>query len=216
MARESGRSVWRYDRAVIRFILESEGIEAAYERWPKLVVDQMARALGLTKPWHNEPAIITPEMIQELGTKPDTTLAAEWSVAPCTVGVTRRRLGISTPGQSYRREQRLEKLKALTDEQLQQPLDVLASQVQLSVHLLTAERKRRNIAVTWQGGRPNVDLLERRRTALRALRVAYPGITLAALAEVFNLTRERVRQLEEQERYELGGKVGSACREVRE
>jgi hypothetical protein len=162
----------------------------------------IARVLGLTRPYHGMPMVLSPEQVALLGTKPDSVLAGEWGVASVTVNKTRRMLGLTSPGNKHRRNVLMEKLKLLTDDELCQPLEVLVAQTKLSFNVLTAERRRRGIRGSPRGGSPRVDIITRRIVALKALREEYPAITLEELAEVFNLTRERVRQLELAEQIE--------------
>ncbi len=196
-------SPYRYDRAAIRYVLEHEGLSAARARWPRDAVDPIARALHLTKPYRPAYKGLSLEQIAALGAKPDAVLAGNWDLPVATVHVARRLLGIPPAGKEHRKRLLRARLDELTDADLCQPLNALIQRTGLRLHVLMAERKRRNIrGCSTRGAHVRLDVNARRLLAIKALRVACPGITLEEIGEVFKLTRERIRQIEQSEEIE--------------
>ena len=192
-------SPYRYDRAAIRLLLEREGLEAARARWPRFAVDPIARVMGLTQAYHSRQTLLTPEQIARLGTAPDSVLAGEWGLSYSTVALQRKWLGIPTCARSWRRRCAQERLRQITDAELLSPLVDLSLRTKIAPINLAAERRRRGLWLPrGKRGRPShvPPLTERRRVALLALRQAFPAITLEELGEVFQVTCERVRQIE--------------------
>jgi len=190
-------SPYRYDRAAVRVVLERDGYDAARKLWPREVVDPLARLLCL-QPAYNSRRSLTAEQVAQLGTKPDSVLAAEWNVSHSTVNKARRTMGIPSTGwgREWNREQAHRQLRTLTDADLGRPLHALSRRIRVPANMLAAERRRRGLRVRHQGIGRVPDVTVRRLVAIQALRAAFPVITLEELAEVFRCTPERIRQLE--------------------
>lgn len=206
----SKTSPYRYDRVAIKFVLETEGLGAARERWPRDIVDVIARPMGLTKPYNNRPCPLTPQQVACLGSKPDSVLAGEWNLAHTTVSATRRKLGIRRVDPGFSRRQRVALVAALTIEDLLQPVVETAGRLNVPSSFISAERRRRGLKARRQGWRAMRSIVAHLRgVALGAMRLAYPEVTLEELGEALGITRERVRQIEELERFTVDRHVAS-------
>lgn len=193
----SKTSPWRYDRAAIRYVLDHDGLDAARARWPRDAVDPIARVLGLTKPYKNRHCGIAPDQIQQLGTKPDGVLAGEWGLPVSTVHRARVLLCIPCVERGYKMKAIRQRLAAIGDEELARPAHELGAELHVYPEHIAAERRRRNLRVKHRGASKIPPASERRRVAIRALRTEFPAITLEELGEVFGVTRERIRQIED-------------------
>lgn len=201
-------SPYTYDRAVVRKYVEQHGRAAALAKWPKDVVDPIARMLGVMKPYRvNGYQAVTPERVHQLGTKPDHRLAAEWGLPTGTVAKARHLLGITALGRRPDVELRREQLAAVADDDFARlDLSQLYLKTKIPIASLSAERRRRGIVKTRGRGRRRSggDITnEMRMVAIGAIRMAFPYITLEELGGVLGVTREYVRILGERMTVEL-------------
>lgn len=199
MARTSS-SPYRYDRAAIRLVLETQGLDAARAHWPKDAVDPIARVMGLTQPYRGKNEW-NPDWTPLLGTKPDSVLAGELGIPSTTVSKQRQKLGIPTCDAQAWRDQRRALLASIPDDELAGSLDAILARMPdsgVTVFHLMAERRRRSVAArSNRGGKRAgvVDDGDLRRVAVLAMRAAFPDVTLERMASVLGCTRERVRQI---------------------
>lgn len=194
--------IFRYDRAAIRQCLEAEGLDAARAKWPRDVVDPIARLLGMTRRYRPSD-VWRPEWTPLLGTKPDQTLAAELGVASSTVHVQRRMLGLP----AFRSER---KQLDVPDTELSLPLEYLTRKYRVSNQRLMRERKRRGIESDPRGRR-TVEQSELRRVAIRAMRTAFPHVTQKAMAGALGISFQAVQQLMAGDFVRSDEATGSAC-----
>jgi hypothetical protein len=191
------RSPYRYDRAAIRLVLETQGFEAARSRWPSWAVNPIARLLGLTREYSH--GIWDASWTPLLGTKPDSVLAAELGVSKSLVILNRNRLGVPSWERQFRHASVTSatraRLAAIPDSELSTPFGSLRAKYGVAMHELTAERKRRGVVAADPRGRKAWPQAELRRVAVLAIKAAYPDITLEQIGEAVGLTHERVRQL---------------------
>lgn len=191
-------SPWRYDRAAIRVALEAKGRDFALARWPREVVDPIARALGLIGKYRGSDAW-RPEWTPLLGSKPDGTLAGELGVSMSVVRLKRVQLGISTHDRAARKAARLELLRSLTDEQLAGPFEPLRA-LGLQEYQVAAERRRRSLRPHRTRRRSTADEYAAMRTvAVLAITRAFPHAMHAEIGDLLNCSRERIRQIVERE-----------------
>lgn len=188
-------SPWRYDRATIRLVLETQGRDEALRRWPIHAVDPIARVLGLTGAYNNRRAWKA-EWTPLLGTKPDCVLAGELGLPVSTVCVTRRRLGIPQCDVAKYREVKRKRLASISDSDLAGPLDTLAPMYGVSIVELMGERKRRTVRPRKRTGQRDLLISDMRAFAVNALRAAFPEASLQQIGEAVGVTRERVRQID--------------------
>lgn len=192
-------SPYRYDRAAIRHVLETEGLESARARWPRGTVDPIARVMGLTKPYHTSTRqdIWNPAWTSLLGTKPDSTIAGELGLPVVSIRVARRKLGIPTFQRRLDVASRNSALEAIGDAELiDSTLDEIATKYGVNVLDVRALRRRRKVLVRdGRGRRVRVDAADLRRCAVLAIKEAYPSATLEEIGQVVRCTRERVRQI---------------------
>lgn len=198
--RKSGRkstSPYVYDRVAIKRVLETEGRDAALKLWPKLVVDPIARILGLAPIYRNTSSPWNVEWTCLLGTKPDMVLAGELGIPQSTVRRQRWMLGIRTFDNLLRQAAIRKVLAAISDVELAEPIDTLVAKYELPIGDLYRERKRRSIGGRSRRGRRqrHADPAAMRRVAIIALKKAFPRVPLAQISEVVGCTRERVRQI---------------------
>lgn len=199
MGREE-TSPYRYDRAEVRRVLETDGLAEARMRFPDIVVMPIARMLGLTRQYRPSD-IWKPEWSALLGTKPDPILAAELGVATVTVGVQRRKLGIPTFSRSEYAAQKAARqearLRSLSDVDLMRNIGAIVADLRVTSAMVKAERERRGLSPNARYHRrydPSQRLSNLRRVCVRAMRAADSTITLEHMGAVLGITRERVRQ----------------------
>lgn len=188
------RSVRRYDQAAIRLTLETLGRDAALQRWPKFVVDPVARVLGLIdryRPSNTWDA----QFVPLLGTKPDSVLAGELGLPVVTVRVQRTRLGIPPANVMAFRAARRATLQALSDDELAGSAHALRTRYGLQSYEIQAERDRRLVKPRRSRQKNANSYAEMRRVAVLALREAFPDATLEEFGDLLGCTRERVRQI---------------------
>jgi hypothetical protein len=187
-----------YDRARIREELQREGYEPVRARYPRDVVNPIARLLGLIEPYrHND--TWQPEWNALLGNAPDADIAAMLGVSAATVHVHRRVLGIKPSGaKKFRKLQKEKDLRAVPDQELRElTLVQLRAKYKFSHHQLSQERVRRGIVPPRrQGiGRRGDIQVEMRQVAAVAIYKAFPLCKLQDIGDVLNISRERVRQI---------------------
>jgi DNA primase len=187
-----------YDRARIREELQSEGYEVVRSRYPRDVVNPIARLLGLIQRYrHNN--VWNPEWNTLLGNSPDADVAAVLGVSAATVHVHRRVLGIRpSDTKKHQKAQKEKEIHSIPDEELRElTLVQLREKYRLSHHQLSTERTRRGIVPPRrQGiGRRHDIHIEMRQYAAIALHLAFPAAKLQDIADVLDISRERVRQI---------------------
>lgn len=186
------RACYRFDRAAIRTVLETQGRDEALKRWPLEAVDPIARLLGLI-PRYRPTNTWKAEWSPLLGTRPDHEIAAMLGIPTGTVSAYRRMLGVRKYTAAQRIAARQAVLSAISDEELAGPLDRLAAKYALSFMDLRTERKRRKVTARDKRGRKtHPDNL--RRAAALALHRQFPDATLQSIGDVLGCSRERVRQ----------------------
>lgn len=185
------------DRTAVAAFVRDHGVVEAVKRWPAIPgeIHAMARLYGLEK--RRADAIWKPEWTELLGTKADGDLAVECGVSLPLVTHLRRRLGILRYGRSRMRAVAdAKKLAKLSDNDLREPVDVIASVHGIRHAAVTRERLRRGI-ITMKGRPPRAPIPDSdiARAAVAGALVGLRGVTLAQVGKRLGVTRERTRQL---------------------